>query len=221
MTVRVSSKRAEGAKTDAGVPSESASADAVELTERQKEIATVARVLIATEGYAALSMRRVASELGIKLASLQYHVPTKRELVHLAVAYLSLQYREGLEQMISTAETDPRGALRRVLQALLSDDEGEDTVYRFEIQFRALAAIDESVSPLYERFCASYSTNITRFVGMIRPDLTSAESAIRADLVIALIEGVSMVVDAERSERIPRKRYLKRALSLAEEIILD
>lgn len=55
-------------------------------TERQAQIAVVARTLLEAEGPQALTMRRIASELGIKAPSLYKHVPDKTALEALVVA---------------------------------------------------------------------------------------------------------------------------------------
>jgi AcrR family transcriptional regulator len=56
------------------------------LKERQAQIADVARALLDAEGPQALTMRRVASVLGIKAPSLYKHLPDKAALEALVVA---------------------------------------------------------------------------------------------------------------------------------------
>jgi AcrR family transcriptional regulator len=53
---------------------------APDLTPRAREIVAVARELLEAEGPSALSMRRIADQLGIKAPSLYKHLPDKQAL---------------------------------------------------------------------------------------------------------------------------------------------
>ena len=59
--------------------------------DRKAEIIREARALMVEQGYGALSLRAVADRVGIKLASLQYHVPTKSDLLSLLVEDVKLK----------------------------------------------------------------------------------------------------------------------------------
>lgn len=67
------------------------------LTYRQTQIATVARALLDAEGPPALTMRRIAGELGIKAPSLYKHVPDKTALEVLVVAAGFAELADALE----------------------------------------------------------------------------------------------------------------------------
>jgi AcrR family transcriptional regulator len=70
---------------------------ASELTRRQREILDVARALLAREGVEALTVGRLAGELGIKPPSLYKHFTGKRRLEAALIA-------EGLEAQAETLE---------------------------------------------------------------------------------------------------------------------
>ena len=191
----------------------------VELTKRQEEIARTALQLVAREGYAALSMREVAKRLDIKLASLQYHVATKHELLQLTVGYVNRVYREDLDEMVEDMTVASRVSLRRVLEDLLVFTDDADDFGRFEIQFQALAAIDPDIAQLWQQFCINYEDSVARLVAAALPDLTAAECRSRAELVIALIEGTTM--QFEPKSVAAQKRHTKRVIDLAERIVFE
>jgi AcrR family transcriptional regulator len=55
---------------------------------RQKSIAAAARALIAERGFEGLRTRDIAERVGINIATLHYHVPTKQALVRLVAQSL-------------------------------------------------------------------------------------------------------------------------------------
>jgi AcrR family transcriptional regulator len=73
--------------------------------DRQKAIASAARALLAERGFEGLRTREIAERVGINIATLHYHVPTKQALVRLVaqslredfVAQHTRRPREGLD----------------------------------------------------------------------------------------------------------------------------
>jgi AcrR family transcriptional regulator len=61
--------------------------------ERRTEIAAAARVLIVEKGMAGLRMRDIAERVGINIATLHYHVPSKAALVRLVAETLIDDFR--------------------------------------------------------------------------------------------------------------------------------
>lgn len=72
------------------------------MTNRHDKIMDVAEKLIRTHGYSGFSFREVASEVGIKSASVHYHFPTKPDLA----AAVAKRYRERFAADLEAAEAD-------------------------------------------------------------------------------------------------------------------
>lgn len=70
------------------------------MTDRRETILDVAERLIRTHGYSGFSFREVASEVGIKSASVHYHFPTKPDLA----AAVAKRYRERFAAALEEAE---------------------------------------------------------------------------------------------------------------------
>lgn len=70
------------------------------MSDRREAILDVAERLIRSHGYSGFSFREVASEVGIKSASVHYHFPTKPDL---AVA-VAKRYRERFAEALKSAE---------------------------------------------------------------------------------------------------------------------
>ncbi|WP_187969467.1 TetR/AcrR family transcriptional regulator [Aquibium microcysteis] len=75
--------------------------------DRQKAIAVAARALIAERGFEGLRTRDIAERVGINVATLHYHVPTKQALVRLVAQSLR-------EDFMAQHARRPRGPLSAV-----------------------------------------------------------------------------------------------------------
>lgn len=70
------------------------------MSDRREAILNVAEKLIRSHGYSGFSFREVATEVGIKSASVHYHFPTKPDLA----AAVAKRYRERFADAVNTAE---------------------------------------------------------------------------------------------------------------------
>ncbi len=100
---------------------------------RQKAIAGAARALIAERGFEGLRTRDIADRVGINIATLHYHVPTKQALVRLVAQSLR-------EDFIVQHTRRPREGLDAVARLEL---EFADFRELFETQRQLLAVMTE------------------------------------------------------------------------------
>jgi AcrR family transcriptional regulator len=76
----------------------------VQNSERRREIAAAARALIAERGFEGLRTRDIAERVGINIATLHYHVPTKEALIGLVAQSLR-------DDFIAQHDSRPRDTL--------------------------------------------------------------------------------------------------------------
>lgn len=62
--------------------------------ERRTAIAAAARALIVEKGFEGLRTREIADRVGINIATLHYHVPSKQDLIELVAASLKQDFAE-------------------------------------------------------------------------------------------------------------------------------
>ena len=79
------------------------------LSERRNQILLAAIELIADQGYASLSMRALAREVGMKLGALQYHFKTADQLMTAIVGHIASAYQTHFDVLdkISTPPFEP------------------------------------------------------------------------------------------------------------------
>lgn len=93
----------------------------MESSAARERVLAVAERLFSERGYSSVTLRQVASELGIRQASLYHHVPGGKEQLFVEVTERSLdRARLELERAIQEAGENLREQLSRVAECLLS-----------------------------------------------------------------------------------------------------
>ena len=85
------------------------------MADRRTEILEAAIALIVDEGYSSLTMRALAREVGMKLASLQYHFRTTDELMRGVVNHIGDTYDQSFEALRRDSEIITARQLDEVL----------------------------------------------------------------------------------------------------------
>ena len=149
---------------------------------RAQDILHAARALLAAEGYAGLSMRKVASHLGVGAMSLYTYVPGRSELVELMIdrAYGEQQLPDPAQGWRARVESHSQGVWR-LYQAhpwLLDHNltrlpVGPNVLDSEESLYAAIAAA--GVPP--SRIVAIYNVITWHVFGMARAQISDAEEA--------------------------------------------
>lgn len=84
--------------------------------ERRREIASAARVIILEKGFEGLRTREIAARVGINIATLHYHVPSKEALIELVGQSLSEEFYGHYAEIV-TSGLSPLA----VIQLLIED----------------------------------------------------------------------------------------------------
>lgn len=91
------------------------------ISNARKQVLRVAERLFSERGYAAVTMRDIADELGIRQASLYYHAPQGKEQLFVEVIQESLKrHHQGIERAIAESDPDIGSQLRALAFWLLS-----------------------------------------------------------------------------------------------------
>jgi len=163
------------------------------LTERRREILQAAIEIIASEGYANLSMRGLARASGMKLGALQYHFRTWEDLLHALADLISEEYERSFDLL---AENSRSHGLRETARFLLYDTPADDTLqaYRLFPQLWAMAQVEPVVRSLLDDI-------YRRYLDILEEGFADAGShAPRAEALalLSMVEGSALFLDRGR-----------------------
>ncbi|WP_370395908.1 TetR/AcrR family transcriptional regulator [Cognatishimia sp.] len=164
---------------------------------RKGEIVAAAANLLAQQGEAGFSLREVAKVVGIKLASLQYHFPTREMLVTAVLNDVMDGYVDQVGAALETAGDDPEEQLRIAARALCEDTGGEGTQQRLEIHLWSMALNDVLVRDALDDSHREYIENICEMILAARPSLSAREARRRAVVIASMYEGSMLFTDEQ------------------------
>ena len=153
------------------------------LTGRRREIAAAARSLVAERGFEGLRTRDIADRVGINIATLHYHVPTKEALIEL----LALSMRDDFMAQNIARPREGRPPAERLRMELDDFRETLETDYELMLALAELierARRDENVAaairPMQKHWRAQIETILAegREDGSFRTDLDPSAAAI-------------------------------------------
>lgn len=164
-------------------------------TARATEIVVVAAKVLADEGLARFSMRRVAERSAMSLASLQYHFSSLADLLRAMIDYRLYQYAERAKSYLRGLSANPLQAFNVHVAEFIDDAMSAHTA-RFTLQYQALACIDEYASTALDEYMKMYRESLALFIQRLNPSVSENEALARGATVAGMIDGL-MIIAAE------------------------
>lgn len=162
-----------------------------------KRILLEARSLLVEEGYAGLTVRKVARNLDISLGNLTYYFPNKDDLLRALIADMLDEYHQVLLNEQERFPDDPHGRFLAYIEFLIADCESPDT-RAFFFQIWGLATHSDLVHELREQIYAVFRADAAGLVATLKPDASAAEINALTAMLISMIEGLHIVADLNR-----------------------
>ncbi len=138
------------------------------------------------KGLDSLSMRDVATRIGISLSSLQYHYPSKAALIDAFVQRAIKRYERDGEDIIRKADGAP--CLPDMLQYSI-DETLKTTEGGLFAMIEARAQHDESTAEAVHVFWRASLEGYAEAIEHDHPDLTKSDVLLAATLIASMIEG--------------------------------
>jgi AcrR family transcriptional regulator len=159
---------------------------------RKRQIIHAFRAVLIKEGYAAVSMRRVADECGMKLGNLQYYYPTRDELLDAFIRHWIELEQAGRALLLSEADASIEGILNWIDGAMahFTQRNFENAIATAELF--ALAQHCDRTRAYLDRW---YEEELAFYAMMIRaavPGCDRRGSERKASALMALLEGLVM-----------------------------
>lgn len=161
---------------------------------RKDAILEIARSILIQDGHYRLTMRHLAEKSGMKLASLQYHYPTKTELISALMAQSIGTYHQMIHHLVRSIGTGQDNEAIGRLFAIYQDEQASGV---FE-QLWALSVQDAQLKQQYEEAYIGFWELIDEEVGRFDPTADAETRRTRAAMIIALLDGLETFFSAEQ-----------------------
>lgn len=156
-------------------------------------ILTAAIELLAHEGCAALSMRKVAERLNLRISAVQHHFATWEELFQAMIGRVTAQYVDAINQVVAEPGTSRLKQFERVLDFLLRDIKSPVSQSLFA-QLWALAQTDEFARKAMINTYRHERAIFEFFIEELNPGLAKKDVAQRAAMIATQIEGLMLLM---------------------------
>lgn len=153
-----------------------------------------AAALLAEEGAAGLSTRKVAARAGMHAGNLQYYFRTKQDLVRALLERYIDQSRDRVGTRMANSRGTAMDRLRSGIEEILADQVRVPDCALFR-ELWAMASHDREVAGAVTEFYDGYVRGMTAMLRDLEPRLTAARAQRCATLVVAMLEGLSVVQD--------------------------
>lgn len=159
-----------------------------------KKILREAQQILINEGYAGLTIRKVAKQLNISLGNLTYYFPTKDRLLQALIADLLDEYHSALLAEQERFPDDPHGRFLAYLEYLIADCRKADTRATF-FQIWGLATHNDVVHELRHQIYSAFRADAAELLRPLNPTMSESELNTLVGTLIALIEGLHVIFD--------------------------
>ncbi|WP_339671058.1 TetR/AcrR family transcriptional regulator [Dasania marina] len=185
--------------------------------EKKTAILEVTRVMLAEEGYSELSLRKVASKVGIHLKTLQYYYPTKEGLLQSVLEYADSLYVRTYEEL-RPKTYNPEVHFDRYVNYLINTEKDQTTA-GFFYQLWDRAHRDEHAKKIMHEMYERHTDHLAELMAPLNENLDKKTLKQRAVILAALIDGMMLFIGygKQRPKNIGNieKEVLKLAKKLA------
>jgi AcrR family transcriptional regulator len=160
--------------------------------ERAHAILQAARGLLAAEGYAGLSMRRVALEAGMSLSNVQHYYPSRDLLLEALLLYTMDVFQAKMDSISAAMTNRPR--LDQFLSTvdMFLEEITDPVTHAIFFEIWALASRNPFASQLMDKMMGRERKAIYNLIRGLNPAIPDAEYMQRAILMVAQIEGLML-----------------------------
>ena len=177
---------------------------------RIDDILTKARDVLVRDGYAEFNLRKVAAEVGVRLATIQHHFASREALLTAAITKALEGWGREFLRISTKVERDPELRLRDLL-ALNFDLLDDPSTAPLIVECFALAQHDAAVRDVVQSQYFGYRRLVADVLREIRPNLSADTLMAFATVLAAQLEGLVLLLRRDDPHR-PNRALIRRAL---------
>ncbi len=170
---------------------------------RAHEILQAARSILAEEGYAGMSMRAVASKVGISLSNVQHYYQSKDALLEASLRYTLEVFQAKMDGIRDEMQDKPRLEQFLSMADMFLDEITDPLNHAIFFEIWALATHNAFASELMAMMMGRERKTIYLLIRGLNPAISDEEYMQRAILIVAQVEGLMLF----RLNRTRNKEY--------------
>lgn len=159
--------------------------------ETREMILRTALAILIDEGWHAMSMRRIATECGIKFGNLTYHYRTREDLVRELLDAVIASYEREFDAIVYQPDLTPEQRLDRYCRLVLDDIPSKKTTHFFP-ELWALSNHDRFVHDRMHELYARARAPLDDIIAAMRPDLAPDARETLALFISFAMEGSTL-----------------------------
>jgi AcrR family transcriptional regulator len=159
---------------------------------RARDILLAARALLAREGYAGLSMRRVAQDAGMSLSNVQHYYGSKEQLLEALLLTIMDEFQSKMDRIAVAMAGRPQ--VERFLSTvdMFLDEITDPEKHAIFFEIWALASRHPFASNLMGKMMGRERRAVHGLIRALNPAIDDARCRERAVLVVAQIQGLML-----------------------------
>jgi AcrR family transcriptional regulator len=159
---------------------------------RAHEILQAARALLAAEGYAGLSMRRVALAAGMSLSNVQHYYPSRELLLEALLLYTMDVFQAKMDGIAQAMTGRPRQDRFLSTVDMFMEEITDPVTHAIFFEIWALASRNAFASSLMDKMLGRERKTVYNLIRGLNPAIPDDEYMQRAILMVAQVEGLML-----------------------------
>ncbi|KYP11731.1 MAG: hypothetical protein A0129_05995 [Limnobacter sp. CACIAM 66H1] len=173
---------------------------------RSQEILRTAQAILASEGYAGLSMRGVATQLGISLSTVQHYYTNKEALVEALLTYVMDNYQAAVAQVMNAmSDKSQLERFKTIIDLILIEIRRPET-FGVLAEIYALSNRLPFAARLVEAVYARERKEIFKLIYGLEPKISKAEYKLRAAMIVVQIHGLVSQLAQDNDPSLSRRQ---------------
>lgn len=173
---------------------------------RSQEILRTAQAILASEGYAGLSMRGVATQLGISLSTVQHYYTNKEALVEALLIYVMDNYQAAVAQVMNAmSDKSQLERFKTIIDLILIEIRRSET-FGVLAEIYALSNRLPFAARLVEAVYARERKEIFKLIYGLEPKISKAEYKLRAAMIVVQIHGLVSQLAQDNDPSLSRRQ---------------
>lgn len=162
---------------------------------RVPAIIEVAINVFATQGNAGFTQRRIASEAGIRLRTLQHYFATREELLRTTIEEMVRRYFDSFVAMARDSRQSPEARLDAIVDATFAALTGPGTsVSAFSFECWSLAEHEEFARDLMASVTTEFQEMFADLIAELNPALSADECVLRGAQLVSHLYGLVVFI---------------------------